>query len=309
MGIFERYAPFVQDFIYQQRLGSAAGHSGRGGRRHLQHRRERAALRLDRVGQDGGGLLPHPHPVFGGPAELGGRHLHRPAEGAHQRPVCAAERPLRRGGHPRLALARRRGAVAQGQAAQKPLRHPANHARVARSAATAQAYGPRASVRRPALHRHRRGTRADARRPRRADALSDRTAVQAGGRQSAAYRSVGDHRRPGGYGALPRGRDRAGHRDSQAREQGRALAAVDGAFLHYRPASGRGRRSGGRHAAGSRSADRRYARAGRPGDGLHLRAHAREEVLDFRQLARGMRGCDDDAAAILRIPNTSPTDS
>lgn len=47
------------------------------------------------------------------------------------------------------------------------------------------------------------------------------------------------------------------------------------------PAVGRGRRNAIRRAAAAGSADRRSARPRRSGDGVHLRAHARKKVPDF----------------------------
>ncbi len=59
MSIFDRYAPFVQDFIYDHQWEPSL-HPGGRRRRHLQHRRERAAHGLNCIGQDRGGVLPHP---------------------------------------------------------------------------------------------------------------------------------------------------------------------------------------------------------------------------------------------------------
>ncbi len=120
MGIFDRYAPFVQDFIYRNRWESlraiqvAAGDA-------VFNTDENVLLSASTAsGKTEAAFFPILTLIFGGPAALGGRDLHRSAEGADQRPVFPPERSLRRSGHPGLALAWRRGAVAQKQAAAHP---------------------------------------------------------------------------------------------------------------------------------------------------------------------------------------------
>ena len=152
------------------------------------------------------------------PSSVGAIYI-GPLKGAHQRPVCAAERPLRRGGHPRLALARRRGAVAQGQAAQNPsgilqitpeslealLLH--KHMDLVRL------FGDLRFIVIDEVHALMRGDRGG-----QTLCLIERLSKLAGvnPRRIGLSATIGDP----GTGALPRGRDRAGHRDSQAREQG-----------------------------------------------------------------------------------------
>lgn len=218
-------------------MGEPPRHPGGGSGRDLQHRRQRAARRVDRLRQNRGGVLPHPHRVLGGSAPLGGGALHRAAQGAHQRPIRPPHRPVRRGGHPRVALARRRRRIAQGAPDEEPLGHPSDHARIPRGAASAQAFGDRAPVLRPALHRHRRGPFASARGPRRTDAVPDRAPGPPRQRQSPSHRAVRHHRRPAAHRRLPGGRNRPRHVHPADRGAGTALEAVDGALLRHGAAS------------------------------------------------------------------------
>lgn len=106
MSIFERYAPFIQDFIYQNDWESlraiqvAAGDA-------IFHTDENVLLSASTAsGKTEAAFFPHSHPVFREPAHFGRGNLHWPAKSPHQRPVSTAERPLCRSRHSRLTLAR-----------------------------------------------------------------------------------------------------------------------------------------------------------------------------------------------------------
>ena len=99
MSIFERYAPFIQDFIYQNDWESlraiqvAAGDA-------IFHTDENVLLSASTAsGKTEAAFFPILTLFSEG-------NLHWPAESPHQRPVSPAERPLCRSRHSRLALAR-----------------------------------------------------------------------------------------------------------------------------------------------------------------------------------------------------------
>lgn len=185
MGIFERYAPFVQDFIYRNRWESlraiqvAAGDAVFNTDENVLLSASTASGKTEAAFFPILTLFSEDPPRSVGAIYIGPLKALINDQFSRLNDLCAEA------DHPGLALAWRRGAVAQKQAAQAPLRHPPDHARIARGAAAAQAHGHCPAVRRPALRRHRRGARADAGRPRRPDALPDRAAVQAGGRKPA----------------------------------------------------------------------------------------------------------------------------
>ena len=242
------------------RVGEPARHPGGRGRGNLQHRGPRPSYRADRIGKNRGGVLPHTHRVLGGPARQRGRHLHRPHEGADQRPVLPPHRSVRGGGHPRVALARRRLGLPQGKAHEEALRDPAAHAGVARGHPHAAALCRGQALLRFALRRHRRGPLTAARRPRRAVPMPHRAAQPHGGRRPPAHRAFGDHRRPGGRGRVSCRRHRATHHRPARRGAAPHLAPVDGALLHHRSpgvrvpcALARWRRGPGRGRAGGRT--------------------------------------------------------
>ena len=182
----------------------------------------------------------HPHRVLGGSAPLGGGALHRAAQSAHQRPVLPPGGLVRAGRHPGVALARRRGAIAQSPDAQASFGHSADHAGVARGAADAQACPRPALVLRPTVCGHRRGAFALAGGPRRADALLDRAALAHGGCEPAPYWTVGHCGRTGARGCVLGGRHRTRHRHPASAGAGAHVAAVHGALLQHRPAGERG---------------------------------------------------------------------
>ena len=80
--------------------------------------------RLHRFGQDGGSVFSHPDParMKTRPHSVGVL-IHRPSEGAHQRPVRTAERAVRGSGDPGDPLAWGRASVPKAQAAAQALRH------------------------------------------------------------------------------------------------------------------------------------------------------------------------------------------
>ena len=239
------------------RVGEPARHPGGSGRGHLQHRGPRPSYRSDRVGKNRGGVLPHTHRVLGGPARQRGRHLHRPHEGADQRPVLPPHRPVRGGGHPRVALARRRLGLPQGQAHEEALGHPAAHTGVARGHPYATTLGCGQALLRFALRRHRRGPLAAARRPRRAVPVPHRATQPHGGRRPQAHRAFGHHRRSGGRGRVSCRRHRQAHHRPARRGAAPHLAPQHGALLHHRPP--------GAGVAAPDHAGRRGRRLGRPG--------------------------------------------
>ena len=246
MSVFDRYAPFVQDFIYAHEWENLRGVQVAAGEAIFGTDDHVLPVRLHGLRQDRGGLLPHPDRVLGEPARLRGRPLHRPHQGADQRPVLSPHRPLRGGGDQRLALARGRLCLAQGTAREAAVRHPADHAGIPRGAAHAP---PRCGVQallRPALRRDRRGPLAAAPGPRRPVPLPHRASGENSGRAAAAHRPLRHDRRPRGRGRLPRRRHRAQHDRPPHRGAPAHLAPLDGALLPDRPAGGRVRASDGR---------------------------------------------------------------
>ena len=163
-----------------------------------------------------------------------------------------------------MALARRRCGLAQGQAAQAPLRHPADHPGIPGGAAAAPPRRGGPPVRRSALHRHRRGPLAATRRSRRPDPVPHRAPEQARRRQPAAHRAVRHHRRPRALRRLSLRRHRTTLHHPPFRGTPAHLAPVHGALLSERTAGHRARpRTGGWH-AGSRGACREAHRGERP---------------------------------------------
>lgn len=84
LGAFERYAPFVQEYIYRNRwenlraIQVAAAHA-------IFNTDENVLLTASTAsGKTEAAILPHHHPVFGGYACVCGLHLHWPSEGADQ---------------------------------------------------------------------------------------------------------------------------------------------------------------------------------------------------------------------------------
>lgn len=128
---FNRYAPFIQDFIYAhdwenlRSIQVAAADA-------IFNTEDNVLLTASTAsGKTEAAFFPHPHRVLGEPAGNRRGPIYRPAQGPHQRSIPAARRPLRGSGDPGLAMARRRLLFPQGEASQKTDRHPANHTGIA----------------------------------------------------------------------------------------------------------------------------------------------------------------------------------
>ena len=83
MNAFDRYAPFIQDFIYSHDWESlrsiqvAAADA-------IFNTQDNVLLTASTASGNRGGLLSHPDRVLGEPARERGRPLHRPPQSAHQ---------------------------------------------------------------------------------------------------------------------------------------------------------------------------------------------------------------------------------
>ena len=111
MTVFERYAPFVQDFIYAHRweklrsVQVAAGNAVFNTDKHVLLCASTAS------GKTEAAFFANPDAPFGRAAGFCRRALYRAAQGADQRSVRAFDGSLRRRRHPRLGMARRRCSI------------------------------------------------------------------------------------------------------------------------------------------------------------------------------------------------------
>ena len=142
-GVFDRLAPFVQDFIYEHDWESLRAIQVAAADAILTTEDNVLLTSSTASGKTEAAFFPiltqlweDPPATVGciyvGPLKALHRlSLHRAAQGPHQRPVLSPHGPLRGGRHPRMALAWGRLGLAQGAPHEAPLGHPADHARVA----------------------------------------------------------------------------------------------------------------------------------------------------------------------------------
>ena len=155
MNVFERYAPFIQDYIYRsgwqslRAVQNAAGDA-------IFNTEENVLLTASTAsGKTEAAFFPILTLLDENPSRTVGGFIHCTPQGADQRPVRAPQRALRGGGDRRHPLARGRQPVEEKEAAEKALRHFADHAGISGIAAGQQAHGDPVSVRRSAFYRHR----------------------------------------------------------------------------------------------------------------------------------------------------------